>query len=93
MAFESSEFSPPEDRPAHTAEEELVVKRIRQTLQHASVYLVSELESHDTESIGFTHVDDPGSLQRLGEQCDSCILLNNAQYAAPVLLQQETQTP
>ena len=93
MAFETSEFLPPEDRPAHTAEEELVVQRIRQTLQRASVYLVSDLESHDTESIGFTHVDDPESLQRLGEQCDSCILVNNAQYAAPVLLQQETQTP
>ena len=86
MAFEASEFSPPEDRSNHTAEEELAVQRIRQTLQRASVYLVSELESHDTESIGFTHVDDPDSLQRLGEQCDSCILVNNAQYATPVLL-------
>ncbi|MEE3369059.1 MAG: lactate racemase domain-containing protein [Planctomycetota bacterium] len=93
MAFDLSELSSHDDRPNHTAEEELVVQRIRQTLQRASVYLVSELESHETESIGFTHVDDPQNLQRLCEQCDSCILVNNAQYAAPVLLQQETQTP
>lgn len=93
MAFDLSELSSQDDRPKHTAEEELVVQRIRQTLQCASVYLVSELEIHETESIGFTHVDAPQNLQRLGEQCDSCILISNAQYAAPTLLQHETQTP
>ena len=88
MAYEAIDPSIQEERSGHFAEDELIAQRIRQTLNRASIYLVSELESQVIESIGITHVEKPESLQRLGEQCDSCILVNNAQYATPVLSQQ-----
>ena len=73
------------------AADRLVAHRVHQALRRASIYLVSELPSQTIENLGITHVERPDNIQRLGEQCDSCILLANAQYAAPTISGQGVQ--
>ena len=59
------------------------------TMDCASVYLLSRLQSEQVEPLGVAPVANIGELMRLSSRYPSCILLSSAQYATVTLEQEE----
>lgn len=54
-------------------------------LQHASVYLRSNLRSDVVESLGMTPLESDSELERLAQSMRPCIVLEESQYLLPML--------
>ena len=63
----------------------LIATQLVRTLQRARVYMLSQLEEDVVESLGVAYVSCPEELIRLASHYDSCILLQNAHQAVPVV--------
>ena len=63
------------------SDDALTAKQLVRTLQHARVYLLSQLDEDVVESLGVAYVSCPEELVRLASHHDSCILLRNAHQA------------
>ncbi|MDG2382078.1 MAG: lactate racemase domain-containing protein [Pirellulaceae bacterium] len=67
----------------------LTATQLVRTLQRARVYMLSQLEEDVVESLGVAYVSCPEELIRLASHYDSCILLQNAHQAVPIVESEE----
>ncbi|QDU58623.1 lactate racemase domain-containing protein [Aeoliella mucimassa] len=56
---------------------------IYKALCRGPVYFMSQLDEETVEELGMTHVNSPEELTRLVERSESCLVLNEGQYAVP----------
>ena len=56
---------------------------VARCLQRGTVFFLSRLPEELVESLGFAPIEDSEQLGRLTQRFDSCIVLANAQHAAP----------
>jgi nickel-dependent lactate racemase len=61
----------------------LAAAELCRVLENHRVYLLSQLEEDIVESLGMAHVASGEEISRLSTRHDSCILIGNAQHAAP----------
>ncbi|MEX0938448.1 MAG: lactate racemase domain-containing protein [Pirellulales bacterium] len=59
--------------------------QLAQQLDRGSIYLLSELDDELVESLGMAPVQSPEEIERLAHHHDTCILLEDAQYAVPTV--------
>lgn len=60
----------------------LVASRLNRALQHARVYLLSELAEHEVEDLGVAWVADTGEIAKLSSRFHSCLVLRDAQHVS-----------
>jgi nickel-dependent lactate racemase len=59
-----------------------------QALSRARVYLLSRLEEEQVEDLGAAHVAAAEEVSRLIERSESCVLLESAQFALPMAVEE-----
>jgi nickel-dependent lactate racemase len=62
-----------------------LARRLAESLDHVTVYLLSRLPEEVVSSLGFAFVGDLQQIARLATHHESCILLPDAQYAWPTV--------
>lgn len=60
----------------------LAASRLNRALQHARVYLLSELDEHEVEDLGVAWVADSGEIAKLSSRFQSCLVLRDAQHVS-----------
>lgn len=66
-----------------------LARHLAESLDHTTVYLLSNLPEEVVSSVGFAYVADPHEVSRLATRHESCILLPDAQYAWPIVAGEE----
>lgn len=61
----------------------IAAAQLQRILETNQVYLLSRLQADVVESLGLAHVSSAEEISRLSSRHRSCILLGNAQFAAP----------
>jgi hypothetical protein len=64
-----------------------------QALEQGPVYFMSRLAKETVEEIGMAPIEDFDELTRLVERSCSCFMMNNAQHAVPVVVEEANSTP
>jgi hypothetical protein len=64
-----------------------------QTLEQGPVYFMSRLSKVIVEELGMAPLEDYQQLGRLVSRSGTCLILNDAQHAVPVVAQEATSTP
>jgi nickel-dependent lactate racemase len=62
-----------------------LARRLAESLDHVTVYLLSNLSEDVVSSLGFAYVGSPHEIARLASHHHSCVLLPDAQYAWPTV--------
>jgi lactate racemase len=62
-----------------------LARRLAESLDRFTVYLLSNLAEDDVTSLGFAYVANPHEITRLATHHNSCILIPDAQYAWPTV--------
>ncbi len=60
----------------------LCAARLNRALQRARVYLLSDLDEHDVETLGVAYVASASEIVKLSSQHASCLVLGNAQHVS-----------
>ncbi|HTQ39414.1 MAG TPA: lactate racemase domain-containing protein [Pirellulales bacterium] len=62
-----------------------LARLLAESLEHVTVYLLSDLTEEVVSPLGFAHVNDAAEIVRLATHYDSCILLPDAQHVWPTV--------
>jgi nickel-dependent lactate racemase len=66
-----------------------LARRLAESLDRFTVYLLSNLAEDEVTSLGFAYVANPQEITRLATHHNSCILLPDAQYAWPTVASEQ----
>jgi hypothetical protein len=75
-----------DDEGGSASDESLSACMLADLLERHRVYLLSGLDENAVEDLGLAYVEQPEDVARLAARHDSCILLGNAQYSLPTVL-------
>ncbi len=74
-------------RKLHSSDASLA-RLLAQSLDRVSIFLLSKLKEDVVASLGFAHIANPSEINRLAAHHDSCLLLADAQYAVPTVIEE-----
>ena len=83
-----SETSHKRLRKLHSPDAPLA-RLLAQSLDRCTIYLLSHLPEETVSSLGLAYVASPDEVARLATHHDSCILISDAQYAAPYVAEKQ----